>query len=375
MPAEQILENKAVGILQKLLGRVPASLQLVHGGGNNRVYRVKQPDLGPDLALKLYAPPGTNREDGLARLQREFHGLHFLRAGGFRSVPSAIAADWQDLAALYEWIEGTRPALLDPQDRSPGDIGAVIQFAGDLHRLSHDTKKIEAGFTYQAREACLSGAELLHQIDRRIEALGRLSAEAELQAFLADSFHPIFDAAAARLRAWGAASGISLSADLATECRILSPSDFGFHNALRQPDGRLIFIDFEYFGWDDPVKLLADFVWHPAMHLSPAERLAFLGTNLTLFGRTDPQIVGRLHAQLPLYGLRWAAILLNEFFPDRWQRRVFAGKGEGGAEGWELAKLRQLQRARHYLHMVQATSKTAIEVPTAHLTELLHINQ
>ena len=28
-------------------------------------------------------------------------------------------------------------------------------------------------------------------------------------------------------------------------------------------------IDFEYFGWDDPVKLTADFLWHPAMELDP----------------------------------------------------------------------------------------------------------
>ena len=40
--------------------------------------------------------------------------------------------------------------------------------------------------------------------------------------------------------------------------RALSPSDFGLHNALRGQDGQLRFVDFEYFGWDDPVKLVSD---------------------------------------------------------------------------------------------------------------------
>ena len=50
--------------------------------------------------------------------------------------------------------------------------------------------------------------------------------------------------------------------------RSLSPSDFGFHNALLEADGRLTFVDFEYFGWDDPVKIVADVMLHPGMGLS-----------------------------------------------------------------------------------------------------------
>ena len=45
--------------------------------------------------------------------------------------------------------------------------------------------------------------------------------------------------------------------------RVLSPSDFGFHNALRRPDGTIVFVDFEYFGWDDPAKMMADAMLHP----------------------------------------------------------------------------------------------------------------
>ena len=50
-------------------------------------------------------------------------------------------------------------------------------------------------------------------------------------------------------------------------------------------------------------------------------------------------------AYLPLFGLRWVLILLNEFIPERWQRRVLAG--ETGS--WSDAKARQLAHAREFL--------------------------
>ena len=110
--------------------------------------------------------------------------------------------------------------------------------------------------------------------------------------------------------------------------RTLSPSDFGFHNAIRRPDGTLAFVDFEYFGWDDPVKVTSDFVLHPGMQLTAEQGHRFVLGATDIFA-ADPSFAHRLDACLPLYALRWTMILLNEYLPDRWQRRVLAGfRGE-----------------------------------------------
>ena len=122
------------------------------------------------------------------------------------------------------------------------------------------------------------------------------------------------------------------------------PSDFGFHNSLRQGDGSLAFIDFEYFGWDDPVKVTADILLHPGAPLGGAQQLRFRNAAERLYGE-DASFGVRLEALLPLFGLRWALILLNEFMPERWQRRVLAG----AAESWAEAKARQLNKARAML--------------------------
>jgi hypothetical protein len=106
----------------------------------------------------------------------------------------------------------------------------------------------------------------------------------------------------------------------------------------------LAFVDFEYFGWDDPVKLTADMMLHPGNSLTPAQRKRFREAATQLYGG-DPAFAQRLSAYLPLFGLRWVLILLNEFIPERWQRRVLAGD----AGRWSDAKARQLARAREFL--------------------------
>ena len=139
-----------------------------------------------------------------------------------------------------------------------------------------------------------------------------------------------------------------LSQTVLETLRTLSPSDFGFHNALRRPDGTLCFLDFEYFGWDDPVKLVSDFLLHPGMTLSATRAAALSCTAprrcmvaMPTFRRVSP------HA-LPLYGLRWVLIMLNEFLPELWARRAFSGKGGD----WEGAKRAQLRKARDQIGRV-----------------------
>ena len=105
----------------------------------------------------------------------------------------------------------------------------------------------------------------------------------------------------------------------------MSPSDFGFHNAVRDRDGDLVFLDFEYFGWDDPVKLALDFELHPGMTLSESLRARWQDGLAEIFQGDDPAWSARVAAWRPLLGLRWTLILLNEFLPERWRHRVEAG--------------------------------------------------
>jgi thiamine kinase-like enzyme len=180
-----------------------------------------------------------------------------------------------------------------------------------------------------ASEACLSAAELVRQINQRLLRLQRDAiADHNFQAFLSHQLAP-------RVTRWRADAEAaydrlnwSFSAPVAAAARTLSPSDFGFHNAIQTADNRLTFIDFEYFGWDDPVKIAADFMLHPGMNLTDDQGQRFCTALTEIFGSSDgpdAAFATRLKILLPLYRLRWCFIILNEFLPDRWQRRQAAG--------------------------------------------------
>jgi hypothetical protein len=92
------------------------------------------------------------------------------------------------------------------------------------------------------------------------------------------------------------------------------------------------------------VKLTADMLLHPGRTLPVAQRARFRRSAERLYGE-DRSFAQRLRAYLPLFGLRWVLILLNEFIPERWQARALVG----GGERWSDIKARQLAHAKKFL--------------------------
>ncbi len=117
---------------------------------------------------------------------------------------------------------------------------------------------------------------------------------------------------------------------------------------LRRNDNKLVFLDFEYFGWDDPAKMVSDFLLHPSMKLNKDLRQRFLENILTCF-KNHRQLSKRIKAVYPLFGLKWCLIILNEFVPEHLDRRGFSSESE-----LDLNKLRekQLSKAKRMLNKI-----------------------
>jgi hypothetical protein len=340
MTSSALADEVADDVLARARALCPSAVRRVvraGSGGNSRLYRVDCAD--GSYALKSYPSRAQDRRD---RLGVEFQALSFMYTHGVTDVPRALAADVDAGLGLYEWIDGE--LVRDPD---AADADAATDFLGRLHALRHAT---DARTLPLASEACLSGAEIVAQVDRRLTRLREVAAgrgEAELAGYLRDRFAPVF-ANLTTLAAEGYRRlGMSFDAPLAHAARSLCPSDFGFHNALRRPDGKTIYIDFEYFGWDDPVKLTSDLLFHPGTQAQAAIKRRLV-TALRAVYRDDPAFFGRLELLYPLIGLRWCMILLNEFLPERWAHRVHA---DGGRD-WLQVKRRQLERARALLDSV-----------------------
>ncbi|MES9855324.1 MAG: aminoglycoside phosphotransferase family protein [Sedimenticola sp.] len=309
-------------------------------GGNSSVYRVMLPS-GVELALKHYPPPEASRPD---RLQAEVGGLRFLAEQGVECVPRPLVCSAEERIALFSWIEGAPPAALGRQE-----FDAACDFLARLHTLR---ESVDAQWLPLAAEACFSGAELERQLAMRMEQLLQVDGAPGLTAFLEQTYQPAWKQMGARARLRYQQQGLSFAEELTSEYLTLSPSDFGFHNAIQGSDGALSFVDFEYFGWDDPVKLVADFLWHPAMSISEPTKKAFVGRTKSIY-RHDPSFEARLAALYPLFGLRWCMILLNEFLHQGQVRRAHANAT--GEDEWTEIKQRQLKRAHRLLDEILRT--------------------
>ena len=317
-------------ILENRLSRFKISgASRVAGRGNSKIFRVHT-TVG-DLALKVYPDLIF---DGRPRREKEWSAVSTMNR--FRlQTPNAIKTDGSLNWSVFEWIHGT---VSDPR------ISTNLTRAADFVRALQEVKKSFSGrgeFDF-ATESCLQPCQVVEQIRARIDAL-KMVEDFDLREFvdvdLAQKMG-VFEA-----RAKNMLDGL-YEQELDFENWILSPSDFGLHNSITTPQGDLIFIDFEYFGWDDPVKLTADFCLHPAMMLNDRAQRTWFAKVSEIFSH-DQDFSLRLGALYPLYAIRWALISLNEFRQDKIKNRRNA---QDNIES-DVSRLRasQLEKAKQIL--------------------------
>jgi hypothetical protein len=312
------------------------SIERLPGGGNNRVYRIDTA-AGPVL-LKEYFQHTADPRD---RLAAEHAFMSFAWDHGIRTLPQPLACDRAAGLGLYEFVAGRKLA--------PGEVTAahVDEAAGFFTAVNRHRDDPTAARLPIASEACFSIAEHLACVDRRIERLATIAPESDLHReahkLVATRLMPAW----ARVRAAVAADGQPLDAPLPITARVLSPSDFGFHNCLATASG-LRFIDFEYAGWDDPAKTVCDFFCQPAVPVPGEHFERCLAAVISATG--DAGIRGRVALLLPVYELKWCCIMLNEFLPVGDDRRSFARADESH----DMRHLKQLQKVEATLTRLNA---------------------
>lgn len=316
----------------RVFGEDVADLRFIGGGGNSRVSKVVLAS-GKSCVVKSYY---SQCADWQERMDTEFNAYGLLRQNNIESVPVPIAKDEQSKSAVYSFEDGRRVCTSDPFFDG---FELFVKFAGELFYLS---KQKQLADYKMAKASSLKHDALENQILRRIKILSNTcedsSIASEMLNFFRDDFVPFFSEICiwrnAKLKEAGK-GGYFLQQGEWT----LSPSDFGLHNALMRDDGSFVFVDFEYFGRDDPAKMVADFLLHPAMDFSAHLR----GKIVEDFGRIfdDEFYILRLNTLLPLVGLKWCMIFLNEFLPHGAGRRAFAS---GQAEDINAVRRRQLEK-------------------------------
>ncbi len=328
-----------------LLEKPVADLARITHGMNSLVFRVRCAD-DTLFAAKQYLHPTA---DGRSRLEVEFGALELLQGHEVGQVPRPIACDRGHDLGVYEYIDGQVP---EPAELCEADLDTAIHF---LLRLDSLAQVLPEEAAFPAAEACFCAQNLLRDISYRLAGLLVIpeasSVVRTMHTFLRSRLIPELR----QVRIWAesqwAALGSTPDARLRREEWTLSPSDFGFHNALRKRDGTLVFVDFEYFGWDNPAKLMADFLLHPAMSLSDAAKERFV--RKMCGGLKRPLLEKRLPVAYALFGVKWSLILLNGFVPGSVAQARLASGSQEQAQALSL----QLQKAEVMLDRAVAACK------------------
>lgn len=330
--------HKAVARLLYAAG-LPAEVHWssVHGGANNRVYCGATSN--GKVLLKLYFQSEGDGRDRL-RGERCFYGL--AEKSGLAAVPRVLGWDIEKRLALFEFIEGRK---FEAAEVTAEHVRAAARFVASANEALDET------FSFKdqpmASEASFSFAQHLAAVQARIDKLEALpvhdaldgDALAWINDELALTWFKVRDAAVALASEEHLDGAEVMSEGL----RWISPSDFGFHNALMEGDGGLKFFDFEYAGWDDPAKLAVDFFCQPAVPVPFALWDEFLG-GLAACRRWQPETALRARLLLPVYRLKWCCIMMNEFLATEARRRYFSNFEMVDRRAEQFAKARAALR-------------------------------
>jgi hypothetical protein len=321
------------------------ALTRLNGGKNNRVYRIET-DAGDAVLKHYFSDPRDSRD----RLAAEWGFLRHTWSRGVRAVPEPLACDAAARAGLYGFVPGRK---LLASELLPQHVDAAIDFVLAVNAVPRDPQALAP-----ASEACFRLADHLATVERRVVRLSGLDPDAphakEAQRFVAEVLLPAWTAVKVRLTNDARAAGLEMDRALHPDQCCLSPSDFGFHNALADDNGRVTFLDFEYAGRDDPAKLVSDFFCQPEIPVPLSYHPGFLmrladGLELDDAGRARCRIL------LDAYRIKWSCILLNDFLPIGAARRSFADAGE-----WDIRCLKQIKKAQAKIGEILASAARQI---------------
>jgi hypothetical protein len=318
------------------------------GGANNLVLLFEQGSAR--WIVKRYAEDAGDKRD---RLGAESRFLRYAQQAAPGVCPALGGVDPGAKLALLSYIDGC--AMTDTDIT----VETVTAAAAFLSALNQPHMRSQGEILEPAADAAFSATHHMALIDARVGALvqkavGTSETEGPLREMLGD-LQRHRDAASDLAR--NAVKRGEIEDRITRAQQIISPSDFGFHNALMTAEG-LRFIDFEYAGWDDPAKTLSDVFLQPRLVIGRAWRELFLKES----GFADPEraaMVRRADILAPLFAVKWACIVLRPLLPDYKAGRVtFESTTSRPAL---LAE--RLKRARNILnaHTVASDTKTTLQ--------------
>jgi len=235
------------------LGASPLSLKRLRGGINNRVFRCGH---GRQYwVIKGYAPAQPAQPGQHDRMQAEVQFLQFASEAAPGFTPALIEVDSERRCVVLQHIEGAAfPEGVPPSQTA---IAEAVEF---FRQLNTESKQAREYIQLDACEGFLSMKDHIGNVRERLQSMTSRHLDPELRLQAATLLQQLYCELAHAEERISKVINQGIVTDVIDQDKCcVSPSDFGFHNAIRTASGTR-FIDFEFAGWDDPVKALVDFI-------------------------------------------------------------------------------------------------------------------
>jgi len=324
----------------KELGQDPESLVRMKGGMNNSVYRCGKE--GKFWIIKAYPSVGLRR-DGM---KAEVEFLRFASGRAPQYVPKLCRVDHQRRCLVLEYLSGDTP--LENHIASNEEVSAAVDF---YKRLNCRKDNVGDSISMNAADGYRRITQHIENTKKRIKSMDTSLVSIRKRNLVRTILHKIYDELEKQAkRVSEQINNGKLEDEINQELLRISPSDFGYHNAIKSKSS-IHFIDFEFAGWDDPAKTVIDFWIQPRAIVNSTK-----SPMLRALRKDERQVLSeRIVLLTPILYLKWVCIILGVLNPERLEKLKFADTEIIP----ELKVDEQIERMAKYILRIENTISTS----------------
>jgi hypothetical protein len=325
----QINTEEIKKFINKLNFIIINQIKTVKSGKNSKIYKINTDK--KKIILKSYYGKKN------LRIRKEFQFYKYLNQTNIDNVVTPIAFDFKNNLVALPYIVGNK--IHKVQNKH------IIQLSNFINKINQKniySRKI--GLAVEGINNRKNHITICQNRINKLKLVDKKSAiKKKLYFFLREKIIPTFKILKNKINDKKILCQSKYK--LYKKDMIISPSDFGFHNVIESKK-KIFFFDFEYGGYDDPVKLICDFYCQPNQKVSIKQKEKFKKMIIKKY-KNYKQLDYLISELLPIHHLKWCCIILNEFIPSKLSIRKHAGQLKNDVLQSQLIKAKNY--FNHYL--------------------------
>jgi len=277
----------------------------LRGGINNQVYACSKAD--HIFVIKGYPANSLSKHD---RMKAEIDFLRLSQRLAPNYVPKLISQDAVRRAIVLEHIDGM--PYKEGEKLTDSDVNSAISF---IHALNQKNSTADDCEIQQAADGFMRINEHIDNVQDRIDVLQTNHLPKQCISFadeILDKLKLHWLIVKEKTEQSLVRGEVTDILEESSQC--YSPSDFGFHNAIKTHAG-VKFIDFEFAGCDDPAKTVSDFFLQPRIPIDIKYHQDLIDSFEKVMPRID--LERRVSILSGVLKIKWIAIILSILIPER----------------------------------------------------------